>query len=92
MRLILASASPRRQSLLRDAGYAFTTSPADIDEDRYPKNLMPAQVAELLERLKQPAAAAALSEPDRALLFEWWKHRDAGWRERAERRERDSCP
>lgn len=32
MRLILASASPRRASLLRDAGYAFEIDPAHVDE------------------------------------------------------------
>jgi septum formation protein len=31
-RLILASASPRRQSLLRDAGYEFLVHPADLNE------------------------------------------------------------
>jgi septum formation protein len=30
--LVLASASPRRQELLRNAGFAFTVQPADIDE------------------------------------------------------------
>jgi septum formation protein len=30
--LILASASPRRQELLRNAGISFTVQPADIDE------------------------------------------------------------
>jgi|PlaIllAssembly_1097288.scaffolds.fasta_scaffold120129_3 septum formation protein len=32
MRLILASASPRRMSLLADAGYAFDVEPARVDE------------------------------------------------------------
>jgi septum formation protein len=32
-RLILASASPRRQALLREAGYEFVVHPADLDED-----------------------------------------------------------
>ena len=32
MRLILASASPRRSALLREAGFAFETAPADVDE------------------------------------------------------------
>ena len=32
MRLILASASPRRAELLRTAGYAFEIVPADVDE------------------------------------------------------------
>jgi septum formation protein len=31
--LILASASPRRQSLLREAGYEFKVHPADLDEE-----------------------------------------------------------
>jgi len=30
--IILASASPRRQELLRNAGIPFTVQPADIDE------------------------------------------------------------
>jgi len=32
MRLILASASPRRATLLREAGYTFAVEPADVDE------------------------------------------------------------
>ena len=32
MRLILASASPRRAILLREAGYTFNVEPADVDE------------------------------------------------------------
>ncbi|MGE3509564.1 MAG: nucleoside triphosphate pyrophosphatase [Vicinamibacterales bacterium] len=32
MRLVLASASPRRAELLRAAGYEFTVSPVEIDE------------------------------------------------------------
>jgi septum formation protein len=32
MRLILASASPRRMDLLREAGYDFDVEPADVDE------------------------------------------------------------
>ena len=34
--LVLASASPRRQELLRNAGIAFTTQPADVDETPLP--------------------------------------------------------
>lgn len=30
--LVLASASPRRQELLRNAGFSFTVQPADVDE------------------------------------------------------------
>ena len=35
MRLVLASASPRRARLLAEAGYAFDVAPADIDERRF---------------------------------------------------------
>jgi len=34
--IVLASASPRRQELLRNAGIAFTVQPADIDETTLP--------------------------------------------------------
>jgi septum formation protein len=56
-RLILASASPRRQALLRDAGYRFEVDPADVDEAAYPPALLPAQVAEFLARAKAQAVA-----------------------------------
>ena len=39
VRLILASASPRRAELLRAAGYAFEIVPADIDESAGPGEL-----------------------------------------------------
>ena len=35
--LILASASPRRQELLRNAGIPFTVQPADVDETPLPR-------------------------------------------------------
>ena len=56
-RLILASASPRRQQLLREAGYAFDVRPADVDESDYPPELDPAAVAELLAGRKADAVA-----------------------------------
>jgi septum formation protein len=61
-RLILASASPRRQSLLREAGYDFTIDPADIDEEKYPPNLTPPQIAEYLAAAK--ADEIAQRHPD----------------------------
>ena len=54
-RLILASASPRRQSLLREAGYDFIIQPADIDESKYPPDLTPEQLAEYLAIAKAEA-------------------------------------
>src|SRR5690349_18555682 len=56
--LILASASPRRQALLRDAGYAFVVDPADIDEDDVPPGLLPPDLAEHLAIEKARVVAA----------------------------------
>ena len=56
-RLILASASPRRQTLLRDAGYEFLVHPADIDEDGPSARLMPIELAGTLAALKAEQVA-----------------------------------
>ena len=49
--LVLASASPRRQELLRNAGVSFTVQPADIDETPRPGE-QPRDYAERLAREK----------------------------------------
>lgn len=49
--LILASNSPRRQELLRTAGYAFEVLVHEVSED-YPLDLPPNQVAEFLAKHK----------------------------------------
>ena len=36
MNLILASSSPRRAEVLRNAGFVFEVRPADVDETRLP--------------------------------------------------------
>jgi len=65
-RLILASASPRRQSLLREAGYSFTISPADIDEAAICSDLIPANAAAAIAQAKATALAARF--PDDVVL------------------------
>ena len=65
-RLILASSSPRRQQLLRDAGYVFTTEPAEIDENHYPPTLRPGELAEYLARRKADFVSARF--PDDVVL------------------------
>ena len=50
--LILASASPRRQSLLRDAGFEFEVDAPDIDETSYPPSFLPSQIAVHLAEAK----------------------------------------
>ncbi|QOV88511.1 Maf family protein [Humisphaera borealis] len=56
-RLILASGSPRRLELLREAGYAFDVHPADVDESDFPPSLSPAEIAELLANRKADTVA-----------------------------------
>ncbi len=51
-RLILASASPRRRELLIEAGYDFEVHPAEIDEDDYPPQTLPGDLAQRLAMLK----------------------------------------
>ena len=65
-RLILASSSPRRQQLLRDAGYLFVTEPANVDEDDHPRGLRPGDLAEYLARRKAEVVAARF--PDDVVL------------------------
>jgi septum formation protein len=56
--LVLASASPRRQELLRNAGIAFVVQAADIDE-RPREGETPRECAERLAREKALAVAEA---------------------------------
>lgn len=63
MKLILASASPSRAGILRSAGIAFDTIPAEIDEDGLKANLLlhhqrPAQVALALAEAKAAFVSA----------------------------------
>jgi len=63
--LVLASASPRRQELLRNAGIAFTVQPADIDES--PRDgESPVECAQRLAREK--ALAVSRSCPQDCVL------------------------
>jgi septum formation protein len=56
-RLILASASPRRAILLREAGYEFTLDPAETDE-LHPPGIAPSQVALYLAEAKAKVVSA----------------------------------
>jgi septum formation protein len=64
--LILASASPRRQQLLAEAGYRFLVAPSDIDEDMPGAGLSPGDLAERLAELK--ADAISLKFPGNVVL------------------------
>lgn len=65
MKVVLASASPRRRELLTLAGIPHTVSPADIDESVYPGEA-PHEHAERLSREK--AAVIAARFPDALIV------------------------
>jgi septum formation protein len=64
--LILASTSPRRQQLLREAGFVFEIDPADIDEESFPSGMSPSDVARYLAESKAKVVAAR--HPDAVVL------------------------
>ena len=65
MRLVLASASPRRSHLLAEAGYAFDVAPANVDERRLDGEA-PAAYVQRLAGAK--AGAVALCYPGRVVV------------------------
>ncbi len=64
--LILASTSPRRGQLLREAGYVFTTQPSRIDEQAVARGKLPFDAA--LELAIEKADAVATLHPDSVVL------------------------
>ena len=67
MRLILASASPRRAELLASAGFDFETAPADVDESRLPGE-QPASYALRVAVAKADAVARVDRHAGRVIL------------------------
>ena len=65
MRLVLASASPRRAELLRAAGFAFDTAPAVINEAPH---IAEPPAAYALRVAREKAAMALTFHPDGAIL------------------------
>lgn len=65
MRLVLASASPRRAELLRAAGFDFDVVPADVDERLRPGEAAEAYVARVA---REKGAAIATRHPDRLVV------------------------
>ena len=64
LRLVLASASPRRRAILRAAGISFTADPSGVDENMNEKN--PRRLVVRLARLK--ALDVARRHPGRLVL------------------------
>lgn len=67
MKLILASASPRRQEILHTLGFPFTVFPCDVDES-LPAAIAPRDAVTMLAERKGAAACARLSDPDALIL------------------------
>ncbi len=63
--LVLASRSPRRKKLLEGLGFKFRVIPADIDEDNFPENLSPREIAAHIAQQKAKHIAAQLQEEAR---------------------------
>ena len=63
--LILASASPRRKDLLRNAGISFTVQPADIDETPLPGEA----ARDCAERLAREKALAVWRTSPRSMVL-----------------------
>jgi septum formation protein len=61
-RLILASASPRRRSLLREAGFEFIVYPANLDEESFGRDLSPIELARQLAIAKANVVAEKFPE------------------------------
>lgn len=67
-KIILASKSPRRSQLLREAGFAFENKTKDVDES-YPEGLQPWEVAEYIAVKKAKGCADFLEGNEDAILL-----------------------
>lgn len=65
-KVVLASRSPQRVRLMREAGYSFETDPADIDESAIPLGLDAVGVAKFLALKK--AQRVAERHPDATII------------------------
>jgi septum formation protein len=62
--LILGSASPRRQDLLKSLGFEFLNKPINVDESNWPKDLQAQEICIHLAELKADAYEEELKETD----------------------------
>ncbi|MFV0555205.1 MAG: Maf-like protein [Mangrovibacterium sp.] len=76
-RVVLASASPRRQELLKELGLSFTVRPASVDEV-YPENLGMTAIPEFLSELKAEALAETMADDELIISADTivWKEGD----------------
>lgn len=69
MRLILASASPRRAEILRDAGFAFEVKPAHVDETRFPRESASDYVSRLASAKARLVAQSLAGKKEKAFVI-----------------------
>lgn len=69
MKLILASASPRRAEVLRDAGFEFEVQPPKVDESRLPNEAVEAYVLRVATAKADAIAQANLSNGTPAIVI-----------------------
>ncbi len=69
MRLILASASPRRAEILRDAGFTFEVRPAHVDETRFPRETAAGYVARLASSKARLVAQSLTGKNETAFVI-----------------------
>jgi nucleoside triphosphate pyrophosphatase len=69
MKLILASSSPRRAEVLRNAGFVFQIRPAPVDETRLPHEEAEEYVQRVAQAKAQAAAAQAREAGERAIVI-----------------------
>ena len=69
MKLILASSSARRAQILRDAGFDFTTQPANVDESLAPGEAVEAYVARIAQAKAHAVAGRALADGTPAIVI-----------------------
>jgi len=63
-KLILGSASPRRQELLKSLGFEFLNKPVKVDETLWPKNLEAQEIPIFLAELKADAYEEELKDDE----------------------------
>ena len=69
MKLILASTSPRRAEVLRDAGFKFEIRATQVDETERPGESAPAMVARLAEAKARAGAAQTNRDQDQYIVI-----------------------
>jgi len=69
MKLILASASPRRAEILRDAGFTFEVIPAHVDETRLPRESAADYVSRLASCKARLVAQSHATKKEKAFVI-----------------------